>query len=170
MNRILKIQVLGLLIICTSCLSVKISSIKSDEPIKPIKKLFVSLRGSKATEVFFENMRFGLYEGFNKRTVQSSYYIKRALSLETDADVQKRMSDFAADNVIIIELSELQSGTSQIDNTVYSFDIRLMNQENTKILWRATLDLNSSVKSEAAAKNAAASIITKMDEDGLFPK
>ena len=120
------------------CTSTKIVSNKETGFTKNLRKFFIFINNTQDSKSFWKAMADKLREEFTHRGIESVSYQRDPLSLETDEDFNKKISDYAPEALLIIK----QTVTSG-DWRVGDYELSLIDGETKKSVWKSTLKIHS---------------------------
>ncbi|MEP6949593.1 MAG: hypothetical protein ABI863_09985, partial [Ginsengibacter sp.] len=109
------------------CTSAKIVSNKDVGFNKKLKKIFVFINATKDSKSFWKGMADRLTNEFKQRGIESVFYLRDPLSLETDEDFSKKVSAYGPDGLLIIK----QTVTSG-DWRVGDYELSIIDGETKK--------------------------------------
>jgi hypothetical protein len=177
-----KIYLIGILILLSSCVTSKITSNKLSGFDEKISKLFITVKGSDSSKSFFQSFVVSLRKKLKKKNVELRSHYYSPLSLETENDVEIKISDFGPNLIMSINQTEsIQTinnsgfgnntfgwGFNNGYNTGGTFDVKIFQPNSTKPVWRANLKANGQMGLGESAEKAVKKLIEKLIEDNLL--
>ena len=177
-----KIYLIGILILLSSCVTSKITSNKLSGFDEKISKLFITVKGSDSSKSFFQSFVVSLRKKLKKKNVELRSHYYSPLSLETENDVEIKISDFGPNLIMSINQTEsIQTinnsgfgnntfgwGFNNGYNTGGTFDVKIFQPNSKKPVWRANLKANGQMGLGESAEKAVKKLIEKLIEDNLL--
>tara|TARA_R110002167_G_scaffold177533_1_gene377330 strand:- start:80 stop:619 length:540 start_codon:yes stop_codon:yes gene_type:complete len=177
-----KIYLIGILILLSSCVTSKITSNKLPGFDEKISKLFILVKGSDSSKSFFQSFVFSLRKELNEKNVELRSHYFSPLSLETENDVEIKISDFGPNLIMSINQTESRQtiNTNGFGNNAFgwgfnngynsggTFDVKIFQPNSKKPVWRANLKADGQMGLEGAAEKAVEKLIEKLIEDKLL--
>ncbi|WP_345329723.1 hypothetical protein [Mucilaginibacter defluvii] len=133
MNRKLQHFIAGLLLLLQACASVNIASNKQEGYTKKPRKIYIVTYCSKESMEYGSSITKGITADFIKRGIETEYYIKTPLSLDTEADINQKIVDFKPEAVLY--LRQTVSGWSK-----GAYEISLFDTELRKNVWKSEIN------------------------------
>ncbi len=168
----MKIKVLPILILLTicnislqSCYTVNIASNKLNTYTKKPKRFYIIEVCDNTTNVFCNGLFNGLINKLQQNGVKVDGIIQNSLSLESDIDINKKISSFNSEVVLKI----VQTGTGSGKGV---FEITLIDLETKKNVWKGDFDISantySSLEDSGMINDGVTAIFNKLVEDKII--
>lgn len=171
-----KVFLIGVLLVITSCATSKITSNKAPDFNEKITKLFIMIKGTDSAEPFFKLFENQLSNFLNIKEIESKTHYFDPLSLESENDVNEKISDYKPNLIMVINQTESRQimnsngfgwgfGPTNIGGT---FDIKIFQPNSKNLIWRGNLTADGQFGLETSAIKASDKLIKKLIEDGLL--
>lgn len=149
-----------------SCATVNIESNKLDSYNKQPKKIYIIANFNKDDKIFCSGLVSGLKDSFTKKGVQCDSYLRDALSLETDDDVNRKASNYGPEAVMLIQQTVTGGGKA-------TFELTLIDTETKKRVWKGAFDIStdnyySSMEGEGSINRSVKAILEKLTQDKII--
>jgi len=148
-----------------SCATVNMASNKSDSYNKQPKKIYIVANFNKDDRIFCNGLIAGLKDNFTKRGIQSDSYLRDALSLESDDDINKKANEYNPEAVLLIQQTLTGGGRA-------TFELTLIDGETKKRVWKGAFDIStdtySSMEDEGAINKSVKIIVEKLAQDKII--
>ncbi len=164
----------------TSCAVAKIEANKSKQFNEKLSSIFIAVEGEPFYAEFINTIVDEMQKELKTKGVKVEINLHQALSLENEEDFKARVDELNPNAVLLIKENSVYvnavnnptyiflSAASAELNKKYLYDFRLTSQASNKIIWRATLNSNVLLLTQAIAKEAALKMIKQMELDGLI--
>jgi hypothetical protein len=156
-----------------SCVTSKISSNKAPDFNEKISKVYFVIKGSKGAKEFSYSFKTAFLHALSARGISSDYYVMDELALESDKDINEKISKFNPQVVIFMTQTEADSyntynlgGSNNISGGV--FDIKIMKPESDRPVWRASLEASGSNDIDMAVQKSVKKLIDQLTIDKLI--
>ena len=160
------LSVIALLLVMQSCVTAKIESNKDASYTKQPKRIFILVNTASQATDFTTDFIAGFQKKLIIKGVTSSSYTHTALSFETNDDVNKKITDYSPDAVLIIKQIEVHSTNKMVDGG--KFEISLLDYESKKKVWKSDFDVYGSMGLSSASDKSVDELIKKMEEDKII--
>ncbi|TWJ02531.1 hypothetical protein JN11_01504 [Mucilaginibacter frigoritolerans] len=165
-----KIHHFGLMLILAitfnSCATVNIISNKQAGYTEHPHKIYLTVNCTSEGKIFCSGLATGLKDRFAQKQVQSEIYLRDALSLENDADINKKIIDYNPDAVLMIK----QTITGEKLGT---FELTLVDVHTHKNVWKSQLDITagnySDLNDPGTIDKGLKTVIDRLVEDKIIP-
>jgi hypothetical protein len=156
---------LVLITLFQGCTSAKMVSNKEIGFTKKPKKIFIFINHTKDSKSFWKSMAVKLGDEFTRRGIETVIYMRDPLSLETEDDFNKKISDYAPEALLIIK----QTVTSG-DWRAGDYELSLVDGETKKPVWKSQLNIHAtgSVYMSNAVIDSLKVIISKLTKDKII--
>ena len=171
-----KIYSIGILLLLTSCVTSKITSNKSPDFNEKIGKLFIMVKGTDSAQSFFNSFTNQFSSSLNQRGIESQTHYFDPLSLESESDINEKISSYNPNLTMVINQTESRQTVNQNGfgwgyggtNTGGTFDVRIFQPNSKNPVWRPNLIADGQFGLETSAKKSTEKLIEKLIEDGLL--
>jgi hypothetical protein len=176
-----KIFLIGFTFTFLSCVSSKITSNKSPDFNDEINKLFIMVRGADKTKSFFQSFVVEFRRKLTEKGIESKSYYFNPLSLESEKDIEKKISLYQPNLIMMINQTESRQTINNngfgnnnfgwgytTTNTGGTFDVKILESKSKNPVWRASLKADGQFGLQTAAKKAVERLIEKLIEDKLL--
>jgi hypothetical protein len=158
-----------------SCATVSITSKSSDKLKGPYTKIFILVNRTARARGFIHGVDSVIEKEFAKRNIAVQIYVKGDLSLDTDKDINQKISDYQPDAVLVMNQTEsvLAYGIAYDGNEgeiEITLDIKLLDVTGQDILWRANMKASANMGIETASDKASKNLIAKLETDNIISK
>ena len=140
-----------------SCVTAKIESNKEASYTKHPKRIFILINTASKSKEFTDYFIAGLQRNFTIKGVASDTYTHTALSFETNEEVNKKVSDYSPDAVMIIKQTEVHSTNNMVDGG--RFEISMLDFESKKTVWKSILVVSGSMGLSSAVDKSVNELI-----------
>jgi len=159
-------------ILSAGCVTTQVTSNKAPGFTEKIDRLYVMVRGSDSAKPFFTSFTNALSLSLKSKGIETEYYYFDPLSLDSDEDIMKKVDEFEANILMVINQTESRNVSGQwgliTTNTGGTFNIRLFEPTSDSPIWRAKLEADASFGLTESAKNASKKLIQKLEVDNLL--
>jgi hypothetical protein len=122
--------------ICQSCSTVNIASNKQEGYNKQPKKIYVVVNCDKNTNVFCSGLVNGLKNKFTEKGIQSDSYIHDPLSLQTQEEINKKVTSYGPEAILMIQQTVIGDGRG-------TFELTLIDGETNKPVWKSEFEISA---------------------------
>ncbi|RVT98055.1 hypothetical protein EOD41_18380 [Mucilaginibacter limnophilus] len=136
MIKNLYLLILGFMLIFQACGTVKISSNKQADYTKKPRKIFIMSDCAKEGSSFCNFLSGGLQREFINKGIQADFYMRDPLSLDTETDINKKISSYEPDAVLLIR--QTVAGYS-----VGTYELTLIDGQTKKNVWKSEVSTES---------------------------
>ena len=160
-------------IVSVGCASSKITSNKAPDFNEKISKAYLLIKTSKGTKQFSYSFKTAFLHALSARGISSDYYVMDELALETDKDIDQKISKFDPQVVIVMNQTEAEINNGNNFGTLNNisggvFDIRIMLPASDKLIWRASLEAYGNSGIDAAVEKSVKKLIEQLTIDKLI--
>lgn len=155
-----------LAVLLHSCVTAKIESNKDASYTKHPKNIFILVNTASEASGFTANFLYGLRQKFGAKGIASTVHIRKALSFETEEDVNKMVTDYGPDAVMLIKQSEVHSTNNMVDGG--KFEITLLDFSTRKPIWKGDFSVTGSMGLLQAVQKSVDTLVKKMEADKLM--
>jgi predicted ester cyclase len=156
-----------------SCVNSKITSNKAPDFNEKIVRLYLVIKNSKGAKEFSYSFKTAFLHGLSAKQIVSDYYVMDELALESDKDINEKISKFNPQVLMIMTQTESKGyrevnfgGSNNISGGI--FDIKIMLPKSDKVIWRANLEAYGDTGIDAAVEKAAKKLLDKLIIDKLI--
>lgn len=150
----------------SSCATINIISNKQAGYTAQPHKIYMVISCSSEGKEFCSGLVANLKQSLAQKQVKTEEYLRDALALESEADINKKVADYNPDAVLIIK----QTITGSKMGT---FELTLFDSQLKKNVWKSQLDISTDNYSEldgpATISNSAKIVLNKLIEDKIVP-
>ena len=157
---------LFLLSTLSNCVSIK--SVRDPNFNKKISKVFVEIDGSNRAENYFENLKFNLNRRFYESDIESIFYMRNALSLDSPEDKNKQIAEYQPD--VIFYIIQTSHNTVNGVNSGGVLELTLVEPGSDKPVWKAVLEMDTGGWGMGDHAQVANKIFEQLRKDGIIPK
>lgn len=157
----------------TGCVTSKIASNKAPDFNEKISKVYLVIKSSKGAKEFSYSFKTAFLHALSARGITSDYYVMDELALESDKDINEKISKFNPQVLMVMTQTEAEGynsnnfgGSSNISGGV--FDIKIMLPESDKPVWRASLEAYGDNGIDVAVKKSVKKLIDQLTIDKLI--
>jgi hypothetical protein len=146
---------------------------KSSDKLKgPYQRIFVLINNSVRADGFIKGFTTNIKEEFNKRNISYEIYIKTELSLDTEKDIEEKISAFSPDALLVINQTEavVYNGGRGANSNGGTFDLKLFDKTPDNLVWRATLQAFGNFGIATASGKATDYFIARLEYDKIITK
>lgn len=148
-----------------SCATVNMASNKSDSYSKQPKKIYIVANFNKNDRTFCNGLVNGLKVNFTQKGIKTDSYMRDALSLESDEDIDRKANDYHPEAVLLIQQTLTGGGRA-------TFELTLIDGETKKRVWKGAFDIStdsySSMEDEGAINKSVKTIVEKLAQDKII--
>lgn len=157
--------------VCASCATTWVASNKAPDYTGQPKKIFFRVEVAQADPLFgaafIQALEQEIASSLQARQVQFSYTPFDPVSLETAADIEKRIADFAPD--VVLTITKTVPYNTE-DMQINQLDVKLMAVGQDKILWRGSVNRQGVWVGRKGGTACARSIVSRLQKDGVLAK
>jgi hypothetical protein len=165
-KKLLFTTVLTTAFLLQACVTAKITSNKQVGYEKKIKKFFILINGSKEEKNFFAYFSQGLKTKLTTGQVESTSYVRNELSLDSEGDIDKQISDYNPEALMVIKQTVVHSTNSMVDGG--TFEITIIDGESKKPVWKGAFEVYGQFGISDAAQTGVNKLYAKLIEDKLI--
>lgn len=149
-----------------SCVTAKVESHKQAGYNQKLKKIYLIVNGAKDSKKFSKGLLSGLNNKFNGMGIPTDGFIHDPLSLDTDADIQQKISDFSPDGLLIFKQTKISYTNNAV--TGGTFEVTLIDGKTKKPVWKGLVDVFGSLGINNSISTSVNNLIKKMKQDQLI--
>jgi hypothetical protein len=131
-NHLFAIAVVVLII--QSCATVNMKSNKQANYYKQPKKIYIVTNCDGDYKEFCMGVMNGLKDNLAKKGIKANGYLRDALSLDSDGEINKKITDYSPEAVLSIKQTLTGDG-------IAAFELTLIDGETKKNVWKGSFDL-----------------------------
>jgi hypothetical protein len=165
-KKLLFTPMLFVIILSQSCVTAKVTSNKDADYSRQPKKIFIMMNGAKQSGSFCNEFLSGLQTKFKEKAVESTTYVRDPLSLETKEDINKKISDYSPEALMVIQQKVVHSTNNFVDGG--KFEISLIDSETRKTVWKSEFEVYSQFGIENAVNKSLNELFKKLTEDKII--
>ena len=149
-----------------ACVSAKIISNKQEGYTKKFNKIYVIINGTKKSKSFFTQFSAGLQKKLKEKSVESTVYYRNELSIDTDSEINTRISEYDPQALMLIKQTVVHSTNGVVDGG--NFEMSLIDGETKKPVWKADFEVFGSVGMSTAVQTAVTKLCDKLSQDEMI--
>lgn len=162
------ILILSLTLLFVNCTSTKISSYKSSNIKKVLKRIYIIIEMPTIQDLMFkENLSSQLEDKFSRNGIVTKTSLSIGLK-SGDENLSEKIDEFNPDAILHL----LQTGKTMVNSLQeLKFNAFLKTYNENKIIWSANIEIKcdfSFNESVSMSKSLSKKLIKKLREDGLF--
>jgi hypothetical protein len=155
------------------CVTSKIESNKAPDFNEKISKIYLVIKSAKGAKEFSYSFKTAFLHALMEKGVTSDYYIMDELALESDKEINEKISKFNPQLVMTMTQTESKThstynfgGSNNISGGI--FDIKILMPRSEKPVWRASLEAFGENGIDRAVEKSVKKLIDKMKIDKLI--
>lgn len=154
------------LLVLTSCVSVNMTSNKSDGYNKKLSRVYIYYFAAKGVDEYLTKYSNGLTSQFSTLGIQSKSEIRNPLSLDTEEDVATRVNEYKPSHLMLYKITRI-TYSNGFAGTV-DFEISIIDSATNKVIWKSVMTPSVQMYLRDAVEMSLSKTIDKLKSDGII--